>query len=58
MSLKYYKFGSEQKSLDKMDILLAESVSPMVMPPESGHYSRRKKLSMSPQGKQKTFKVQ
>lgn len=49
MSLRQNRNASEQRSLNKLELLLADNLHPVALiPPNSGHYSRRKKMSESP----------
>lgn len=56
MSTKLDRYVSESKLQSKVD-LLAESIAQSMIIPEEGHYSRRKRHSVSPAVKQ-SIKVQ
>ena len=50
MSLQLNRNASQQRSLSKLELLLADSLHPLALiPPNSGQYSHRKKMLESPQ---------
>lgn len=56
MSVRYSRNTSEQRSLNKLDILLADSLGPMLVPQDTGHYSARKRKSVD-QSKKEPIRV-